>query len=109
MILVLCAGSMSLKSLVGSDGMGSPQYGQVSLSGVTGMPHVWQVSASSLALFLFTGLGLKHMIVSFPSSTRSSEFSTGTADTTYLPLLYDYTDTVPFSFHFSPSVKITAR
>ena len=40
--------------------MGSPQYGQVSISTPTGMPHVWQDFWSVFSRF--TGLGLKHII-----------------------------------------------
>ena len=46
--------------------MGLPQYGQVVISVPTGMPHVSQVTWSLLS-FLFTALGLKHMVVPLPS------------------------------------------
>ena len=66
MILVLCDGSILLKSSGGLAGMGSPQYWQIVASRLLGIPHVSQV-VWSLLLFFFTGLGLKHMVVSFPS------------------------------------------
>lgn len=63
MILVLYDGSILLKSSGGSFGMGSPQYAQLVDSGSLGMPHVSQVIWLEFSC-LFTGLGLKHMVVS---------------------------------------------
>jgi hypothetical protein len=74
MILVLYDGSNLLKSSGGSFGMGSPQYAHVVDSGSLGMPHVSQLTWL-LSSFLFTGLGLKHMVVSFPSHVRYRRFA----------------------------------
>ena len=96
MILVLCDGSISLKSSGGSVGMGSPQYGQVSISSPTGMPHVWQVRWS--VSFRFTGLGLKHMVSSSLASVCGFTVRVSSMRVAFC-FLNDYTNAVSFSSH----------
>ena len=100
MILVLCDGSILLKSSGGSSGMGSPQYGQLSISAPTGIPHVSQVTWSGFS-FLFTGLGLKHMVVSSPSHARSSKLAASLINTSsLLPPAWLYERRVSFVSFF---------
>ena len=72
MILVLCDGSILVKSSGGADGIGSPQYGQLLIPASTGMPHVWQQTWLPSLQSPFTALGLKHMVPTSPLWARIS-------------------------------------